>query len=176
MPYNGEDNKRLCRWQGLLLQWRQLEAAQTRALARAAKNNFKKATHTRRCSSTTTQTIWVAVVTSPTLTARWAAYRVCSFRWGVRWGAQQHLEYALSFQWRIRWGDRIVLLWSEVLWSEVESLASMRSQRGKIFQCVKRIVMLFLICWNIQILQVWKLIWQKFVWLMNNLNCQQLSL
>ena len=31
----------------------------------------KRATHTRRCSSTTTQTIWVAVVTSPTLTARW---------------------------------------------------------------------------------------------------------
>ncbi len=31
----------------------------------------KKAIHTRRCSSTTTQTIWVAVVTSPTLTARW---------------------------------------------------------------------------------------------------------
>ena len=33
----------------------------------------KKATHTRRCSSTTTQTIWVAVVTSPTLTARWCS-------------------------------------------------------------------------------------------------------
>ena len=31
----------------------------------------KRATHTRRCSSTTTQTIWVAVVTSPTLKARW---------------------------------------------------------------------------------------------------------
>ena len=33
----------------------------------------KSATHTRRCSSTTTQTIWVAVVTSPTLTARWCS-------------------------------------------------------------------------------------------------------
>ena len=33
----------------------------------------KRATHTRRCSSTTTQTIWVAVVTSPTLTARWCS-------------------------------------------------------------------------------------------------------
>ena len=31
----------------------------------------KRATHTRRCSSTTTQTIWVAVVISPTLMARW---------------------------------------------------------------------------------------------------------
>ncbi len=42
-------------------------------MARAAKNNFQEATHTRRCSSTTTQTIWVAVVTSPTLTARWCS-------------------------------------------------------------------------------------------------------
>ena len=33
----------------------------------------KRATHTRRCSSTTTQAIWVAVVTSPTLTARWCS-------------------------------------------------------------------------------------------------------
>ena len=33
----------------------------------------KRATHMRRCSSTTTQTIWVAVVTSPTLTARWCS-------------------------------------------------------------------------------------------------------
>ena len=33
----------------------------------------KRATHTRRCSSTTTQTIWVAVVTSPTLTAKWCS-------------------------------------------------------------------------------------------------------
>ena len=33
----------------------------------------KRATHTRRCSSTTTQTIWVTVVTSPTLTARWCS-------------------------------------------------------------------------------------------------------
>ena len=33
----------------------------------------KRATHTRRCSSTTTQTIWVAVVASPTLTARWCS-------------------------------------------------------------------------------------------------------
>ena len=27
-----------------------------------------------------------------------AAYRVCSFRWGVHRGTQQHLEYTLSFQ------------------------------------------------------------------------------
>ena len=33
----------------------------------------KRATHTRRCRSTTTQTIWVAVVTSPTLMARWCS-------------------------------------------------------------------------------------------------------
>ena len=33
----------------------------------------KRATHTRRCSSTITQTIWVAVVTSLTLTVRWCS-------------------------------------------------------------------------------------------------------
>ena len=33
----------------------------------------KRAIHTRKCSSTTTQTIWVAVVTSPILMARWCS-------------------------------------------------------------------------------------------------------
>ena len=42
----------------------------------------KRATHTRRCSSTTTQTIWVAVVTSPTLTARWCS--ILSMRLSVK--------------------------------------------------------------------------------------------
>ena len=50
-----------------------------------------------------------------------AAYRVCTYRWSIRWGTQQHLEHALSFQCEeIRWRDRIVLLWSEVLWSKTE--------------------------------------------------------
>ena len=71
MPYNGEDNNDYVDGKGFCCNDGSLEAAQARAMARAAKNNLKKAIHTRRCSSTTTQTIWVAVVTSPTLTARW---------------------------------------------------------------------------------------------------------
>ena len=50
--------------------WRQRRHELCRELQRITS---KRATHTRRCSSTTTQTIWVAVVTSPTLTARWCS-------------------------------------------------------------------------------------------------------
>ena len=52
----------------------------------------KRATHTRRCSSTTTQTIWVAVVTSPTLTARWCS--ILSMFLSVRFS----LRSAITFQ------------------------------------------------------------------------------
>ena len=51
----------------------------------------KRATHTRRCSSTTTQTIWVAVVTSPTLTARW-----CSI-WSMCLSVKSLLRNATTF-------------------------------------------------------------------------------
>ena len=52
----------------------------------------KRATHTRRCSSTTTQTIWVAVVTSPTLKTRW--YSILSMYLSVRFS----LRSAITFQ------------------------------------------------------------------------------
>lgn len=47
--------------------WRQCSHELWRELQRTTS---KRATHTRRCSSTTTQTIWVAVVTSPIFMAR----------------------------------------------------------------------------------------------------------
>ena len=50
--------------------WRQRRHKLCRELQRITS---KRVTHMRRCSSTTTQTIWVAVVTSPTLTARWCS-------------------------------------------------------------------------------------------------------
>ena len=49
--------------------WRQRRHELCRELQRITS---KKAIHTRKCSSTTTQTIWV-VVTSPTLKARWCS-------------------------------------------------------------------------------------------------------
>ena len=52
----------------------------------------KKAIHTRRCNSTTTQTIWVAVVTSPTLKARW--YSISSMFLSVKCS----LRSAITFQ------------------------------------------------------------------------------
>ena len=52
----------------------------------------KKATHTRRCSSTTIQTIWVAVVTSPILMARWCS--ISSMFLSVRFS----LRSAITFQ------------------------------------------------------------------------------
>ena len=50
--------------------WRQLRHELWRELQRITS---KRATHTRRYSSTITQTIWVAVVTSPILMARWCS-------------------------------------------------------------------------------------------------------
>ena len=50
--------------------WRQLRHELWRELQRITS---KMATHTRRYSSTITQTIWVAVVTSPILMARWCS-------------------------------------------------------------------------------------------------------
>ena len=63
----------------------------------------KRATHTRRCSSTTTQTIWVAVVTSPTLTARWCSIlSMCLsvkslLRNATTFGITPYLFYAKEF-------------------------------------------------------------------------------
>ena len=50
-----------------------VEKVEVIRVGKARRTTSKKATHTRRCSSTTTQTIWVAVVTSPTLMARWCS-------------------------------------------------------------------------------------------------------
>ena len=92
VPYNGDDNNDYVDGKGFCCNDGSLKAAQARALSRAAKNNFKRATHTRRCSSTTTQTIWVAVVTSPTLTARWCS--ILSMFLSVRFS----LRSAITFQ------------------------------------------------------------------------------
>ena len=52
----------------------------------------KRATYTRRCSSTTIQTIWVAVVTSPTLMARWCniSSMFLSVRFSLRSATTSH--------------------------------------------------------------------------------------
>ena len=54
----------------------------------------KRATHTRRCSSTTTQTIWVAVVTSPTLKARW--YSILSMYLSVRFSLRNAITFGIT--------------------------------------------------------------------------------
>ena len=92
VPYNGEDNNDYVDGKGFCCNDGSLEAAQTRALARAAKKTSKKAIHTRRCSSTTPQTIWVAIVTSPTLTAGWCS--ILSMYFSVRFS----LRNAITFQ------------------------------------------------------------------------------
>ena len=69
--------------------WKQCRHELWRELQRITS---KRATHTRRCSSTTTQTIWVAVVTSPTLTARWCS--ILSMFLSVRFS----LRSAITFQ------------------------------------------------------------------------------
>ena len=61
VPYNGEDNNDYVDGKGFCCNDDSLEAAQALVMARAMKNNFQEATHTRRCSSTTIQTTWVAV-------------------------------------------------------------------------------------------------------------------
>ena len=93
--YNGTDNNDYVDGQGLLLalsaalgnlqtslhfaRWLDNSAATTvlpklhRPVPWHWKTISRIRTHTRRCSSTTTQTIWVAVVTSPTLTVRWCS-------------------------------------------------------------------------------------------------------
>ena len=50
----------------------------------------KRATHTRRCSSTITLTIWV-VVTSPTLTARWRS--ILSMHLSVRFSLRNAITF-----------------------------------------------------------------------------------
>ena len=54
----------------------------------------KKATHTRRCSSTTIQTIWVAVVTSPTLTVRWCS--ISSMFLSVRFSLRSATTFGIA--------------------------------------------------------------------------------
>ena len=93
--YNGTDNNDYVDGQGLLLalsaalgnlqtslhfaRWLDNSAATTvlpklhRPVPWHWKTISRIRTHTRRCSSTTTQTIWVVVVTSPTLKARWCS-------------------------------------------------------------------------------------------------------
>ena len=73
VPYNGEDNNDYVDGEAsaaMTAAWKLRRHELCRELQRITS---KRATHTRRCSSTTTQTIWVAVVTSPTLTARWCS-------------------------------------------------------------------------------------------------------
>ena len=73
VPYNGEDNNDYVDGEAsaaMTAAWKLRRHEFCRELQRITS---KRATHTRRCSSTTTQTIWVAVVTSPTLTARWCS-------------------------------------------------------------------------------------------------------
>lgn len=53
---------------------------QTLPRLRLSMVTLRRTTITRRCNSTTTLTIWVAVVTSPTLTARWCSW-VCTIVW-----------------------------------------------------------------------------------------------
>ena len=69
--------------------WRLLRHELWRELQRITS---KRATHTRRCSSTTTQTTWVAVVTSPILMARWCS--ISSMFLSVRFS----LRNAITFQ------------------------------------------------------------------------------
>ena len=90
--YNGEDNNDYVDGKGfcwMTAAWRLRRHELCRELQRITS---KKATHTRRCSSTTIQTIWVAVVTSPTLTARWCS--ILSMYLSVRFS----LRNAITFQ------------------------------------------------------------------------------
>ena len=73
VPYNGEDNNDYVDGKGFCCNDGRLEAAQTRALARAAKNNFQEGDTYEKMQFYYPQTIWVAVVTSPTLMARWCS-------------------------------------------------------------------------------------------------------
>lgn len=92
VPYNGEDNNDYVDGEAsaaMTAAWKLRRHELCRELQRITS---KRATHTRRCSSTTTQTIWVAVVTSPTLTARWCS--ILSMYLSVRFS----LRNAITFQ------------------------------------------------------------------------------
>ena len=73
VPYNGEDNNNYVDGKGFCCNDGSLGLRRHVLWHEQRRTTSKKAIHTRRCSSTTTQTIWVAVVTSPTLTARWCS-------------------------------------------------------------------------------------------------------
>ena len=95
VPYNGTDNNDYVDGQGLLLalsaalgnlqtslhfaRWLDNSAATTvlpkrrRPVPWHWKTTSRIRTHTRSCSSTTTQTTWVAIVTSLTWTGRWCS-------------------------------------------------------------------------------------------------------
>ena len=93
VPYNGEDNNDYVDGKGFCCNEGSLEAAQTRALARAAKNNFQEGdTYEKMQFYYPPQTIWVAIVTSPTLTARWCS--ILSMYLSVRFS----LRNAITFQ------------------------------------------------------------------------------
>ena len=71
VPYNGEDNNDYVDGKGFCCNDGSLEAAQARALSRAAKNNFQEGDAYEMMQFYYHLTIWVAVVISPTLMARW---------------------------------------------------------------------------------------------------------
>ena len=60
----------------------------------------KKATHTRRCRSTTIQTIWVAVVTSPILMARWCS--ISSMFLSVRFSLRSAITFGIHLIFSMR--------------------------------------------------------------------------
>jgi len=73
IPYNGEDNDDYVNGQGFCCNDgtpRQHKQGRWHAQGLRAVTSSRMTT-TRRCSSTITPTIWAAVATSPTLTARW---------------------------------------------------------------------------------------------------------
>ena len=70
MPYNDEDNNDYVDGKGFCCNDGSLEAAQARALVRTAKNNFQEGDAYEKMQFFPPLTIWVAVVTSPTLMAR----------------------------------------------------------------------------------------------------------
>ena len=92
VPYNGEDNNDYVDDKGFCCNEGSLGAAQTRALARAAKNNFQEGDTYEKMQFYYPQTIWVAIVTSPTLTARWCS--ILSMYLSVRFS----LRNAITFQ------------------------------------------------------------------------------
>ncbi len=73
-PYNGEDNNDYVDGKGFCCNDGSLEAAQTRALARAAKNNYQEGdTYEKMQFYYHPDHLGIVVVTSPTLTVRWCS-------------------------------------------------------------------------------------------------------